>query len=286
MEFVFGIQQLQLGSICKNENIVQRGLFSLSEAGFQAIELNGFMIRKTPLIARTLLKVSGMGIEKSQKLPWEKIIAEAQMKVISIHEDLGTLENDFAKVEEEITKYAPRYIVVTGMYNFSYDDEGEIGKLIVRLNRAGRNLKAQGISLLYHNHSAEFQSVDETTKAFDVLLEGLNPEWVNFEFDSYWATEAGADALAWMKKLGNRMKLYHVCDRGCRKKGPYITPIVKADAIELGEGSMNLPLLLKQAVAQNVDAVILEQHRNYFADDPIASAKRSAKYIKGIKKAE
>ena len=280
MEFCFGIQQLQLGSVCKNEKTLQKDLLSLKEAGFDAIELDGFMIRKTPLFARLLLKVSGMGIKRSQKLHWNSLVKDSGLKVISIHEDLKTLEESFDLVEEEIALYNPRYIVVTGMYNFAYDDEAELGKLIVRLNRIGRTLKSLGVDLLYHNHSVEFQNVDGEAKAFDILLSGLNPDWVNFEFDSYWATEAGANPLSWMKKIGTRMKLYHICDRGSHQKGPYLTPIIKIDATELGTGSMDLKPLIEEAVELNVDAIILEQHRNYCAGDPISSALKSAEFIK------
>ena len=276
----FGIQQLQLGSRCTSERSLSVDLLSLSEAGFEAIALNGFMIRKTPFIARALLSLSGMSIKRSQKLPWREMLEQSKLQVLSIHEDLDTLENHFDLVEEEILAYSPKYIVVTGMYRFGYDDEEELGKLIVRLNRVGRELKELGVMLLYHNHSAEFQNVEGSVKAYEILINGLNPEWVNFEFDSYWANEAGADPLYYMELLGKRMKLYHICDRGNRNKGPYLTPIIKTDAVELGLGSMNLPRYAKKALELEVDAIILEQHRNYFASNAIASAKISAKYYR------
>lgn len=280
MKTSIGIQQLQLGKICRSERSVQRSLVSLRQAGFETMELNGFMIRKTPLIARLLLSLSGMGIKRSQKLHWAALLREVKMSVISVHEDLQTLEEHMDLVEEEIELFQPKYIVVTGMYRFRYDSEEELGKLIVRLNRVGRRLSGLGVSLLYHNHSAEFQRIEGAGHAMDILLAGLNPLWVNFEFDSYWAIDAGADPLSWMDKMGKRIKLYHACDRGCRKEGPYLTPIVKTDAIELGFGSVHLDALIEKAKSLEVDAIILEQHRNYFADDPIASATISANYLK------
>ncbi len=280
MKYDYGIQQLQLGKICKSEHDVQRALLTLSEAGYRSIELNGFMIRKTPFIAKLLLSLSGMGIKKSQRLNWQSLTRDCNFKVISIHEDIDTLENNFEEVEKEISIYGPLYIVITGLYQFAYDDEGELGKLIVRLNRIGRELSALGVGLLYHNHSVEFQNVDETAKAYDILIDGLNPEWVNFEFDSYWCVEAGADPIYWMKRLGSRLKLYHICDRGSRAKGPYMTPILKTDAMELGFGSMNLNEYVKLATELGVNEIILEQHRNYFGGDPVASAQKSAGFFR------
>lgn len=276
----YGIQQLQLGSILRNEDSAESALHELGAAGFRHIELDGFMIHKTPMIARALLTLSGMGIKRSQSLDWKNLLSKSSLSPISIHEDLKTLEENFSLVQEDIASYGPKYVVLTGLYRFPYDDEEEIGKLIVRLNRLGRKLKSEGVSFLYHNHSAEFQRVSPESSAFEMLLQGLNPDWVNFEFDSYWALDAGADPLSWMDRLGKRLKLYHICDRGCRKKGPYMTPILKADAIELGKGSMNIAAYAEKAVALGVDAIILEQHRNYAGKDPVLSARVSADWLK------
>ena len=276
----YGIQQLQLGSILRNEDSAERALRELGAVGFRHIELDGFMIHKTPMIARALLTLSGMGIKRSQSLDWKSLLNKSSLSPISIHEDLKTLEENFFLVQEDIATYGPKYVVLTGLYRFPYDDEEEIGKLIVRLNRLGRKLKSEGVSFLYHNHSVEFQRLSPESTVLQMLLEGLNPDWVNFEFDSYWALDAGADPLSWMDKLGSRIKLYHICDRGCRKKGPYMTPILKADAIELGSGSMNIAAYAEKAISLGVDAIILEQHRNYAGKDPILSARVSADWLK------
>ena len=59
-----------------------------------------------------------------------------------------------------------------------------------------------------------------------------------------------------------------------------MTPILKADAIELGSGSMNIAAYAEKAISLGVDAIILEQHRNYAGKDPILSARVSADWLK------
>ena len=86
------------------------------------------------------------------------------------------------------------------------------------MTRAGEKLKESGLSLLYHNHNVELLPVQPGLRAYDVLIEGTDPSYVNFEFDSYWFTDGGADAKVWMKKLGERMRLWHVTDRGSRQR--------------------------------------------------------------------
>ena len=112
------------------------------------------------------------------------------------------------------------------------------------------------------------------------MLEETDPAYVGFEFDSYWPTEAGVDAAALMKKLGGRMKLYHINDRGTRITGASMTPILKSDSMELGRGNMNVKELLGQALSAGVDAVILESHKNWAEKSPIKSLQISAEFLK------
>ena len=153
-------------------------------------------------------------------------------------------------------------------------------KLAEDLNKAGERLKQGGVRLLYHNHNCEFRKVSAEKTAYGLLMEETDPSFVNFEFDSYWPTEAGVDALALMRQLGGRMRLYHINDRGSRLSGPAMTPILKSDSMELGDGNMNLPALVEQAKAAGVDAVILESHKNWVDHSPIRSLERSAEFLR------
>ena len=75
------------------------------------------------------------------------------------------------------------------------------------------------------------------------------------------------------------MKLWHINDRGTRITGSAITPILKTDSMELGTGNLDLASLMAQALAVEVDAVILESHRNWVDNSPIKSFQLSAKYL-------
>ena len=49
--------------------------------------------------------------------------------------------------------------------------------------------------------------------------------------------------------------------------------------MELGTGNMDLDSLMTQALSVNVDAVILESHRNWIDKSPVKSLQISAKYL-------
>lgn len=275
------VQQIMLGTVLGNEAQARETLAAVKAAGYGGIELNGFMMRKAPFVVKMLTKMAGMPVGKGGNLNWRSLVAESGLKVVSIHEDLGTITRDVEAVIENAQAFGTKYIVITGMYRFDYSDIDAVRALAGQLNQAGEALAAGGISLLYHNHNGELRRVAPDKTAFELLIEETDPASVGFEFDSFWPTEAGADALSMMKALGDRMKLYHINDRGSRITGAAMTPILKADSMELGDGNMPLDALTAQALAVNVDAIVLESHRNWVSKSPIKSLERSAQYLNG-----
>ena len=273
------IQQFMLGTVLNNEKQAKETLQRIKAAGYSGIELCGFMIHPTGLMVRLMTKAAGMPTGNGGKLDWHSLISESGLSVVSLHTDLGSLERDSAAIAEEAKSFGTDKAVITGMYRFAYGDEAAIHDLAARLNKAGEVLSKEGVQLLYHNHNCELQRVSGEKRAYDILIEETDPAFVNFEFDSYWFAEGGADPLTWMERLGDRMKLWHINDRGSRLAGPAMTPILKTDSLELGTGNMPLEKLAGQAVANGIDAVILESHKNWINKNPIDSLELSAKWL-------
>lgn len=276
-----GVQQIMLGTATKNREQALDALMRIKAAGYDGIELNRFMIHPSSLLVRVLTKAAGMPTGNGGKLDWHDLINTSGLSVISLHTDLGSLENDPDAVMQEAKSYHTDTVVITGMYRFDYSSEASVKELAERLNQVGRTLKRNGLNLLYHNHNVELLKVESGQRAYEILLDETEAEAVNFEFDSYWFTDGGADAKEWMKKLGSRMKLWHINDRGSRRYGPSMTPILKADSMELGTGNMDLEALTEIAVANGIEAVVLESHKHWIDNDPLKSIEVSAKWLNG-----
>lgn len=274
------VQQIMLGTVTAKEAQAKETLSAIKKAGYDGIELNGFMIRPTSFMVRMMTKAAGMPVGKGGNLDWNGLVKAAGLSVVSVHEDLGSIQRDTQAVIEEAKKFRTKYVVITGMYRFDYSDEKAVRKLAEDLNKAGKELKQGGVSLLYHNHNCEFRKVSKNKTAYSLLIEETDPEYLNFEFDSYWSTEAGVDALSLMRQLGERIKLYHINDRGSRVSGASMTPILKSDSMELGYGNMNLEALVEQAKTAGVDAVILESHKNWVDKSSVKSIQLSAEFMK------
>ena len=277
------VQQIMLGAVTANESQARETLTKIKAAGYDGLELNRFMIHPSSLMVRLLTRAAGMPTGSGGKLDWRALLRESGLDVVSLHADLGSLEREREAVAEEAESFGTDRIVITGMYRFDYSDETTVRELAQRLNKVGEILKTQGIALLYHNHNVELLPVRPGVRAYEILLDETDPDCVNFEFDSYWFTDGGADALSWMKKLGGRMKLWHVTDRGSRSSGPAMTPILKADSMELGTGNMDLDALLAQARENGVNELVLESHKNWIDKDPVRSLELSARWLNARK---
>ena len=239
-----------LGTVTGSEAAARTTLQRIKAAGYDGLELNRFMIHPSSLMIRMMTRAAGMPTGKGGNLDWKKLMREADLSVISLHTDLGSLEREADAIAQEAKDFGTDTVVITGMYRFDYGDE----KAVLQ--------------------------VKPGLRAYDLLLSETDPGCVSFEFDSYWFTDGGADAKDWMRRLGSRMKLWHITDRGCRQKGPYMTPILKQDSMELGTGNMDLDGLLAIALQNGVQGVVLESHKNWIDKDPVKSLELSAKWLK------
>ena len=276
------VQQFMLGTVLNNETQARETLAALKAAGYDGIELCGFMIHPIGFMVKLLTKAAGMPVGKGGNLDWHKLVQEAGLSVVSLHTDLGSLERDAKAVAQEARSFGTRYVVITGMYRFDYGDEVAVHDLAARLNKAGETLLQEGVELLYHNHNCELRRVNAQKRAYDILLEETDPRFVNFEFDCFCFPVGGPTAVACIKHLGSRFTVCKINDRGSRVQGSAVTPILKTDSMELGTGNMDLDGLLQQALQVNVEAVILESHRNWIDGSPVKSAQVSAQFLNRV----
>ncbi len=272
------IQQIQLRDHLSSMEIAEETLKKVKDAGFAAIELNGYMIRENSLKLRILTRIGGMPVGKVGSLNWHKLIANSGLDVISIHEPLAGILDDFNTVVDSAKKFKAKYIVIPGMHNFDYSNKETVLKLCDDLNKAGRMLFDEGLELLYHNHNSELLKVDEHKSAYELIIENTDFKYVNFEFDSYWMLDGGVDAKEMMLNLGSRLKMHHITDRTVIKKG-IGGLILKSASTELGDGNINIKELIEIDKKLNVDAIILETHNNWINDNALESMERSAKFL-------
>jgi len=87
----------------------------------------------------------------------------------------------------------------------------ELDVMCKYLDECGKICKENGIIFGYHNHSHEFQKVEDQVM-YDYMIEHTNPEFVCFQMDVFWATHANASPVAYFKRYPGRFSVLHIKD--------------------------------------------------------------------------
>ncbi len=223
------------------------------------------------------------------------ILAEYGSRVVSNHVS-PLAEADISALGAFHRALGSEFIVCPGWQFTNYD---EVMQTCERFNDFGRKLKEEGLSFLYHNHFTEFATVNGTTP-MDLFMENTDPEYVNFEIDSYWVMRSGLDPIDIFRKIGKRIKLLHQKDfpwnsmapinlLGIRDKDKELSGIKRIpnsqldeDALfrkksaftEVGYGIMPIQDIIEAADCTDAKYIIVEQDETQLGDE-IESVRRS-----------
>jgi hypothetical protein len=122
------------------------------------------------------------------------------------------LKENSQQIIDEVAEGGLKYLVCASI---PLGSSAQINEAIEILTKSGEAAKKAGITLCYHNHTHEFESVDGKIP-YDLLLQ-INPDILKMELDLGWATVAGADPVELFKRNPGRFPLWHVKDINAQK---------------------------------------------------------------------
>ncbi len=118
------------------------------------------------------------------------------------------------------------------------------------INQAYETAATRNITMGYHNHWWEFETILEGRSAWSYLWDHLAPGVVA-ELDLYWCLVGGGDPKTVIGELGDRLALLHV------KDGPANDP--KASMVSVGSGSVAISDILGAAPTAQWHVVELDR---------------------------
>jgi sugar phosphate isomerase/epimerase len=183
---------------------------------------------------------------------------------------------------DAIRKHGPEYAIVA--YLFPKERKQDVAfyqRFAEQMNRAGETARRAGLRLGYHNHGFEFERLPDGKRPLDVLIASFDPTLVQFELDVFWVGITGADPIALIKQLVNRVPLLHLKDKA--KGAPVETDeakVARASFVEVGSGALNFSEILKAASGAGVKHFFVEQ--DHTPGDPVDSLKKSYAFLTQI----
>ena len=238
-------------------------LKKVRDLGYAGVEFYGEYYGHTPVEVKRMCTELGL-IPFSNHVPFQQMM------------------DDLDKVIEENTVLGVQYIAFPYMDESSRPgvDPEKFKATVAKIGEIGAKVKEAGIQLLYHNHDFEFVALPDGTIGHDYIFSSNDPSNLQVELDVCWADYSGFKPAEVIAKYPGRIPIIHVKDyylEGKLTQAPYALIGLSTDNSmkeeggwfeyrPLGEGQVDVPGLIKAAIASGSQWLCVEQ------DEPVKGA--------------
>ncbi|MGK0187946.1 MAG: sugar phosphate isomerase/epimerase [Verrucomicrobiales bacterium] len=184
----------------------------------------------------------------------------------------------FESIVDRAKEVGLSHLVVPYLHDHERKSLDDYKKLAANCNKAATLAKKAGIQLSYHNHSFEFEALEDGKTGFDVLLAEFSDE-MQFEVDVFWIKAGGHDPVTQLKKMKGRVSQLHLKDLKDGLKLPMYGGLPNDAFQELGDGIIAMEPIIDVAAEIGVKICHVEQDQS---PDPIASIKQSMEYLQAL----
>ena len=217
----------------------------IAEIGYRTVETSAdFYEKRKPADVRARLDAHGL------------------TSPVGLYRD-DAIRDDTAGVARAAQTIGQRYVGLPSLSDAARGSRDGYKQAAARYNEWGRRLKDEGLTLTYHNHAFEFETLGGDSPAFDILLRETDPELVAFELDLYWINKAGHDPVAYFRRFPGRFPLFHLKDSTAAPEKAF-APV--------GAGVMDFRTILSHAGQAGMRHAFVEHDK---PADPIASIRTS-----------
>ncbi len=139
-------------------------------------------------------------------------------------------------------------------------------------NEAGKRLSDAGLSLNYHNHAWEFDTLGGVT-GMEILAQETDPRYVKFNLDVFWLYYADQDPAAFIRKYKDRTGYFHFKDGRKSSQG-----VAHPEFTELGRGEVDLVAVMDAVREVGAEFLVVEQDSTHLT--PLESISISRDYLR------
>lgn len=142
----------------------------------------------------------------------------------------------------------------------------ELDNYVKYQNAIGHKCAEAGVKYGYHNHSHEFQKVEDQVM-LEYMIQNTDPDSVFYEMDVYWTMRGAASPVELFKKYPNRFRLLHIKDHR-----------------EVGQsGMVGYDAIFNNTDAAGTEGIVVEVEGSSYGNttaDLYRTMKESADYLK------
>ena len=200
-------------------------------------------------IGINVIQISGIGPIEPEKVAY--LVDKYNMDVCCTHTSFDRMIEDLDTVMKEHEMLHCDTLGIGGMPQQYRENAESIAEFIKITSEIGKRMHANGMQFAYHNHSFEFEKLDNGRRIMDTLIEDTKPEEFSFIADTYWMQYGGVNPCDYIEKIANRMKVCHFKDYKMVNNTPTFA--------EIGTGNLNLDAIYNACKNTGVKYIVIEQ---------------------------
>ncbi|MGH3356276.1 MAG: sugar phosphate isomerase/epimerase family protein [Nocardioidaceae bacterium] len=216
-------------------------------------------------IGYTTVGVSGRHGHSAREL--RSIADDVGLEIVLEHVGYDRLHNDWDGALEDVRGLGAQWVVIPSLPGALHSPDG-YRQVADEFNSAGALARQAGLTLLFHNHGHDFDTVDGEI-LYDILLAETDPELVGFLLDLYWCVDGGYDPADYFAHHPGRFPSLHVKD---------MSP--SGDFADVGSGVLDFLSMFDLARPAGVKQWLVE-HDN--PSDEMVTAQNSYDYLVNLR---
>ena len=225
----------------------------LREIGYEGVELAG-LYGLTPTEVRDTLKETGL-------------------EAVSAHVGIDLFLEDLEGTVQDYRTIGCSYIGIPALKTDRHFGGEKFQETCAFIRKLSTCCAENGMVLLYHNHSFEFEKTPAGTYLLDEFYQALDADTIQTELDTCWVANGGESPVAYLEKDRGRCPLVHMKDS--RRSGDSV------ELMALGEGELDVAAIARAAVACGAKWLVVEQDHHPFGE-PMENMRTSFSYLKSI----
>ena len=198
------------------------------------------------------------------------LLGRYRLDAVATHVDWRHLRDNPEMAIRDAKSLGAKYLVLAWLPSEERQTIEQWRWWVAQLNKVGEAAAAEDVVLLYHAHDFEYRAIDGV-RPIDLLLEKLDPRFVNFEMDVYWTIKGGGDPIALLRQYPGRFPLVHVKDM----------QRTSTDMADVGDGRIDFPSIFASAGKRDFLHKFVERDE---ASEPFETLRRSIEYIQSIER--
>lgn len=201
------------------------------------------------------------------------ILDKNGLTAISAHVSFEELTGDIEGTLDNYKKIGCSYIVIP-----SLSRDRLCGGLLYKETLAGiREIAAvcrsHGMTLMYHNHSYEFEKTENGGCILDEIFKDTAEEDLEAEFDICWVDVGGADPAEYLDRFKGRCSVVHMKDYTGSRENPELAA--------LGTGNVAVAAAVAAAERNGAKWLVVEQD-DHPHGSPMDNMQKSLEFLKNL----